>query len=194
VKKQFSTAAFGVVCGLLAGGLVFLVSRQPRGAAVQLSPAPTPHFWVVQIEGAVVHPGVYELPEGSRVRDIVQAAGGLSPAASSTVNLAALLSDGQFIFIHTEPSPTTLSERSNPLSITSQPALTPGAPSRLVNINTAALEELDHLPDIGPQTAQSIIDYRTTNGPFVTVEDIMDVPGIGQVKFEKIKDLITVEP
>jgi competence protein ComEA len=191
VKKEFLYVAFGVVCGLVAGGLVFLASRPPRGGVILLSPAPTPGFWVVQISGAVVHPGVYELPQGSRVGDAVQAAGGLSPAASSTVNLAALVWDGQFILIHTD---TTPAERSNLLAITSEPALTPGAPSMLVNINTAALEELDRLPDIGPLTAQSIIDYRTANGPFEAVEDIMDVPGIGLGMFEKIKELITVEP
>ncbi len=64
----------------------------------------------------------------------------------------------------------------------------------LVDINTATIEQLDTLPEIGPITAQDIIDYRTTNGPFAKIEDILDVPGIGQVKFNKIKDLITAEP
>jgi competence protein ComEA len=61
-----------------------------------------------------------------------------------------------------------------------------------VDINTASVEQLDTLPEIGPKTAQNIIDYRNANGPFARIEDIMDVTGIGQVTFDKIKDLITI--
>jgi competence protein ComEA len=168
---------------------------------ILLSPPPTPRFWVINVTGAVVHPGVYELPAGSRVRDAVQAAGGLSPDASASgANLAALLVDGQSIVIPDGTSLTPLpARRGDPLSITIEPASKQGASANtasasLINLNTATLDELDELPDIGPVTAQSIIDYRTTNGPFVIIEDIQKVPGIGQVMFDKIKDLITVGP
>jgi competence protein ComEA len=191
VKKALLYVAFGIVCGLFGAGIVFLASRPPRGNVILLSPPPTPRLWVVQVSGAVVYPGVYELPTGSRVRDAVQAAGGLTAEANaSAINLAAPLEDGQSIVIQAsaslDPPPV---QRGNPLSVTIEPAS-----AQLININTAALEELDELPDIGPVIAQRIVDYRTTNGPFVTIEEIMKVTGIGQVMFDKIKDLITVVP
>jgi competence protein ComEA len=191
VKKGLLYIAFGVVCGLLASGIVLLASRPPRGNGILLSPPPTPRLCVVQVTGAVVYPGVYELPAGSRVRDAVQAAGGLTAEANaSAINLAAPLEDGQSIVIQASASlDSPPAQRGNPLIVTIEPAST-----RLININTAALEELDELPDIGPVIAQRIIDYRTANGPFVSIEEIVKVQGIGQVTFEKIKDLITIEP
>jgi len=191
VKKILLYIAFGVVCGLLGAGILFLTSRPPRGDVILLSPPPTPRLWVVQVSGAIVNPGVYELPAGSRVRDAVLAAGGLAAEAdASAINLAALLEDGQNIVIQAKITIDPLfAQKSAPLSVTVEPAS-----SRSININTAALEELVDLPDIGPVIAQSIIDFRTTNGPFTAIEEIMKVSGIGQVTFEKIKGLITVEP
>ena len=191
MKKGLLYIAFGVVCGLLVGGIVYLASRPPRGKGILLTPPPTPHFWVVQVSGAVVYPGVYELPAGSRVRDAVQVAGGLTAEANaSAINLAAPLEDGQSIVIQASASLDSLSvQRSNPISVTIEPAST-----RLININIAAPEELDKLPEIGPVIAQRIVDYRTANGPFLTIDEIVKVPGIGQVTFEKIKDLITISP
>jgi competence protein ComEA len=191
VKKGLLYIAFGVVCGLLVGGIVLLASRPPRGHGILLSPPPTPRLWVVQVSGAIVNPGVYELPAGSRVRDLVQAAGGLTAEANTAaINLAALLEDGQNIVIQASASSASPpAQRSKPLLVTVEPAAT-----RLININTAALEELDELPDIGPVIAQRIIDYRTANGLFMAIEEIVKVQGIGQVTFEKIKDLITIEP
>lgn len=198
MKKTILTIAFGVVCGLLGAGIVLLASQPPRGSAIKLSPPPTPRLWVVQVSGAVVQPGVYELPEGSRVRDAVQSAGGLTvDAYLSGVNLAALLEDGQSIIIQANPS--IPAQRGNALSVTTEPAPAQGLPTSaasigFININTATLEEFDQLPGIGPVIAQRILDYRTTNGPFATIEDIMNVPGIGTATFNKIKDLITSEP
>jgi competence protein ComEA len=191
VKKGLLYVTFGVVCGLFGAGIVFLASRPPRGKAILLSPPPTPRLWVVQVSGAVVNPGVYELPTGSRVRDAVQAAGGLTAEANAiAINLAAPLEDGQSIVIQASASLDPPSaQRDNPLAVAIKPAS-----AQLININSATLEELDELPDIGPVIAQRVVDYRTTNGPFVTIEEIMKVPGIGQVMFDKIKDLITVEP
>jgi competence protein ComEA len=158
-------------------------------------------MWVVQVSGEVINPGVYELPGGSRVRDAVQAAGGLSAGADATgINLEAFLEDGQYIFIpdgsllSTEPA-----RRGSSLSITSEPDPVQGTPdnataSGLDNINTADLEELDGLPEIGPVLGKNIIDYRTLHGPFVAIEDIMNVPRIGQVIFDQIKGLITAGP
>jgi competence protein ComEA len=204
VKKNLLLIAFGAVCGLLGSGLIYLASQPPRGSAILLMPPPTPALWVIQISGAVTLPGVYELPAGSRLRDAVQAAGGLTEDASlSTVNLAALLEDGKSIVVRVN-TPTPVPAQLRP-SVTPKPAAqnetdpssTAGRPSDsggLININTATLEELDQLPAIGPVIAQRIIEYRTTQGPFTSIEDILNVEGVGQVTFEKIKELITVEP
>jgi competence protein ComEA len=191
VKKGLLYIAFGVVCGLLVGGVVFLASRPPRGSMILLSPPPTPRTWVVQVSGEVIYPGVYELPAGSRVRDAVQAAGGLTGEAdSSSINLAAPLEDGQSIVVKAGAALNSPpAQRGDPLSITIEPAS-----AQLININTADLEELDKLPDIGSVIAQRIVDYRNVNGPFMRIEEIMNVPGIGQGIFDKIKDMITVEP
>ena len=192
--KNLWWVAFGLVIGLLATGLILLVSGPPRGESIKLLPPPTPPPLVVHVVGAVTQPGVYSLPPGSHVQDGVEAAGGLLPEANpQAVNLAALAQDGERIFI-----PTRV-----PLAPTSLPGGTPVAtneknpspiPGGLININTATLEELDSLPGIGPVTAQKIIDYRQNNGLFTRIEDLMDVPDIGPATFAKIKDLVTVGP
>ena len=191
------SAAYGVVCGLLGAGILFLVTRPPRGEVVALRPPPTPAPLVVYVTGAIAQPGLYQLQMGSRMADAVEAAGGFTVNANEqAVNLAAPLADGQRIQIPTLlPTPG----QSNPLTPltpqgNSQTRSTPlnPVPPGLVNINTATLEELDTLPGIGPITAQKIIDYRESNGPFKKIEDIQNVRDIGPVTFEKIKDLITV--
>jgi competence protein ComEA len=198
VKRTVAwTAAYGVVCGLLGAGILFLVTRPPRGEVVALRPPPTPPPLVVYVIGAIAQPGLYQLQMGSRMADAVEVAGGFTVNANEqAVNLAAPLADGQRIQIPTLfPTP----DQSNPLtpltpqgnSKTQSTPLNP-VPPGLVNINTATLEELDTLPGIGPITAQKIIDYRESNGPFKKIEDIQNVSDIGLVTFEKIKDLITV--
>ena len=199
--KNLWSIAFGVVCGLMGAGIIFLVSRPPRGQAVPLLPPPSPAPVVVYVSGAVQQPGVYPLDPGSRVQDAIQTAGGLLPEADTQLlNLAAPLEDGSHIQVPARPptatpkltpglQATSKSGASTPLPVEILPTV-PG----LININTATLEELDTLPGIGPSIAQRIIDYRTTNGLFATIEDIQNVKGIGPVTFEKIKDLITVGP
>jgi len=198
VKRTVAwSAAYGVVCGLLGAGILFLVTRPPRGEVVALRPPPTPAPLVVYVTGAIAQPGLYQLQMGSRMADAVEAAGGFTVNANEqAVNLAAPLADGQRIQIPTLlPTPG----QSNPLTpltpqANSQARSTPinPVPPGLVNINTATLEELDTLPGIGPITAQKIIDYRESNGPFKKIEDIQNVRDIGPVTFEKIRDLITV--
>ncbi len=211
MKKGLLLIAFGFFCGLLGAGILFLASQPPRGSAIRLLPPPTASLWVVQVSGAVVQPGVYELPAGRRVQDAVRAAGGFTSDASTTaVNLAALIKDGENIVIPANPpTPAVVIPRatstSQPAARGENPPLTPAplpttqeqpatTPDGLININTASLEELDRLPEIGPVMAQRIIDYRTTNGPFAAIEDIMNVQGIGPATFEKIKTLITAGP
>ena len=148
----------------------------------------------VYICGAVVRPGVYELPTGSRVYAAIEAAGGFTEEADPRqVNQAAVLADGQQITVLT---------REELASGAGVPGTGNGASpaadgveakrSARVNINTATAEELETLSGIGESRAQDIIAYRTENGSFQSIEDIMKVTGIKQALFNKIKDEITV--
>ncbi len=166
----------GILIGLFLAGLLWLAVVPPPAQPITLLPTPTPSPLKVYITGAVLAPGVYELPVGSRVQDAVEAAGGFLPdAAREQVNLAALVEDGIQIHI---PFLTTTSR-------------TQGG---RVNINTATADELATLPGIGPTTAQRIVEYRLQHGFFRTIQDIQNVPGIGPTTFEKIRDYITVGP
>src|SRR5690606_28964358 len=160
---------------------------------VRLTPAPTPGPYLVHVTGAVAHPDVYTLPPGSRVRDAVDAAGGLAPDADdSRLNLAAPLADGEQVYIPFQvQSAGQYFEAEGFQEESPQGLPQTGQPGERVNINSASLEELDSLPCIGPVTAHKIIAYRAENGPFLSIESIQDVPGIGPATFAKIKDLIT---
>lgn len=134
----------------------------------------------VDVQGAVKKPGVYELPLGSRVYTALEAAGGLlDNARGERVNQAGVLADGQQIYI--------------PMEGEDQPAadLMQESDER-VNINTADAKELTGLPGIGESRAADIIAYREANGGFTAVEDIMQVSGIKDALFEKIKDKIKI--
>jgi competence protein ComEA len=177
--------AAGILFGLFLAALIWLISRNPSGQGVILRPAPTERPVVVHITGAVPRPGVYALPEGSRVQDAIAAAGGfLAEAEKTGINLAALLLDGEQLNI-------PFIEGASPVLPTPGPTVI-AATTELININTASQAELETLPGIGPTTAQSIIAYREQNGDFVSIEEIINVSGIGPGLYERIKDLITV--
>ena len=147
----------------------------------------------VDIGGAVKTPMLAELPDGSRVDDAIQAAGGLKTEADlSNINRAEFLTDGQKVFI---PS-LALDEDGNVIegSVSSGAESNLGSPAATskVNINTADSEQLQTLSGVGPATAQKIIDYRQSNGSFSSVEDLKNVSGIGDKTFEKLKDDITI--
>ncbi len=187
----------GVMAGfVLAGALVF-VSRAPTGEPIILQPAPTKAPLAVHVVGAVPRPGLYELAEGARIQDAIDAAGGmLAEANVDALNLAALLEDGQQLVIPYRDGSAPIAGATEdptlnlPSSATEEPTDNSGVD--LVNLNTATLEELIALPSIGPTTAQKIIDYRDLNGGFSTIEEIMNVSGVLLSTFEEIKDLITV--
>ncbi len=146
----------------------------------------------VDVDGAVVSPGVYRLKDGARVSQAIDAAGGLTADADVTgLNRASKITDGQKIYV------PTVGEQQAAAAVggaESSAATTPGAGSSsgLVNINTASAAELQTLSGIGPSMAQSIIDERTKNGAFASVDDLMRVSGIGEKKLAKIKDCICV--
>lgn len=138
---------------------------------------------VVHVCGQVVNPGVYELPEGSRLYEAIQAAGGLGEqAAAEGLNQAAKAQDGQQIYV---PSAAELSEGKLAPE-------TAGQEDNRVNINTAGEEELMTLTGIGEAKAAAILQYREEKGKFETIEELMEISGIKEGVFEKIKDKIKV--
>lgn len=170
---------------LAATGVIFL--RRPTPQPIEIvepSPTlePTPDQVAVYVTGAVVKPGVYYLPEGSRIEDAMEAAGGAAAEADlNRVNLAQMVHDEDQIYV------PEVGEESPPVPSGSTSS------GDLVNINTANSNELETLPGIGPTLAQRIIDHREAHGPFASIEDIMDVRGIGEGLFGEIWDLITLE-
>lgn len=189
--KRILYVLVGVLAGFILAGALLYVMRAPTGQPIALQPAPTKPPIAVDVNGAVPNPGLYEFQKGARIQDAIDAAGGLLTVADATgLNLAAFLEDGQKLDI-------PYKEGQAPTEVTpglDLPGETPTPSSEdLININTASADELDKLPGIGPSTAQKIIDYRTTNGPFAKIEDLMNVSGIGPSTFEKLKDLITVQ-
>lgn len=146
----------------------------------------------VDVDGAVVRPGVYRLKDGARVSQAIDAAGGLTAEADVTgLNRASKVADGQKIYV---PKVGEQQAAAAVGGAESSAATTPGvgSSSGLVNINTASAAELQTLSGIGPSMAQSIIDERTKNGAFASVDDLMRVSGIGEKKLAKIKDCICV--
>ncbi len=185
------------VLSLIVGGVIGYFTPRPQASTpivvstplptLTPSPTSTPTPLRVHVSGAVRRPAVYELPPGSIIRDAVEAAGGpASDADLDRINLALELRDQQKVYVPRQGE-------TNP-----PPAVSGGEPSgeeaagTLININTATAVELE-APRIGPAMAQRIVEYREANGPFETIEDIQNVPGIGPATFDGLRDLITVQ-
>lgn len=192
--KQVAYVMIGILAGFLLAGALFIVTHLPGGQAVQLQPAPTEPPIEVHVVGAVVRPGVYSFSRDGRVQDAVTAAGGLlAEADPASINLAAKLEDGEQLEIpFQQGASSSRASSSSPFTVigTSTPS---SSHTDLININTASVDKLNALPGIGPTTAQKIIDYRQEHGPFSSIQDIMNVSGIGPATFDQIKNLITVQ-
>jgi competence protein ComEA len=160
------------------------IAEAGPGTAQQVSSSPSPTVMlIVDVAGAVRAPGVYEFVEGDRVIDAIERAGGSMPKADlSLLNLAAPLADGTQILV----------PKSGPAGAGVPGGAAPGSTSGLVNINSASATELESLPGIGEVLAATIIEYRDTNGPFASVDDLMDVSGIGPATLDEIRDQVTV--
>lgn len=208
MRERLSTLSRGELVGLavvlvvaLAGAGLWYTRSLPRpvevhasiasggagtggAAGASVSASPDAPVLLVDVAGWVRRPGVYEFHEGDRVIDAIDASGGARPgAALSSLNLAAPLVDGSQILV----------ARSGPAgSVIPPPGTAPGSTGTKININTASATELEALPGVGEVIAQRIVDYRTQNGPFATVEDLLDVSGIGDVTFASMQDLITI--
>jgi competence protein ComEA len=178
-------------------GTIFFLRRVDSPAAVTIAtitprPTATPALIFVEVRGAVNKPGVYTLPVGSRVQDALALAGNTTDTADTRpLNLARRLNDGEQIVVPVigEVLPTSVATPGQGAHL-STPTRIPGSK---INLNTATLAELDTLSGIGPALAQRIIDYRTQNGNFKTIEDLKKVRGIGDTLFNQIKDWLTVQ-
>ncbi|MDQ7902927.1 ComEA family DNA-binding protein [Phytohabitans sp. ZYX-F-186] len=143
---------------------------------------------VVAVAGKVRKPGLVRLPEGSRVADALTAAGGVLPGTDiALLNLARKVIDGEFILVGVTAPPGDPAGGAPPDGSTGG-----GAAGGKVNLNTATLAQLDTLPGVGPVLAQRILDHREKNGPFRTVSDLRQVDGIGDTRYEQLKELVTV--
>lgn len=153
---------------------------------------------VVHVAGEVNAPGVYSLAAGSRMVDALEAAGGPTNRADlEVINLATPITDATQIYVPAR------SQTARPTFRRPQPGVNGGENSGatgqadgqqggVININRASAAELEQLPGVGPATAQAIIDYRTSNGPFVTLEDLLEVKGIGPAKFAAMRSNVGV--
>lgn len=196
---RLAQTATAIAAAIVVAVVAFIVLR-PAGAdsapddqlprasaapATNVASTAAPAVVVVQAAGAVAQPGLFRLPSGARVDDLVRAAGGLTADADpDRVNLAAPLSDGQKVYIprQGEPIPADASNADGATTASSQP----------IDLNTASIAELDSLPGVGPATAQAIVDYRSQHGHFRSVDDLLNVRGIGPAKLDEIRGLVRV--
>jgi competence protein ComEA len=194
--RQLAAYGLALIAVLLLG--VWFVSR--GGPAAGAAPPPAPiHVQgdgeaggdggagvVVHVAGAVREPGVYRLRAGARVDDAVGRAGGATSGADlSQVNLAAKVEDGRQVLVPKRLSPAQA-------AAVAAGGTAPAAPAVPLNLNTATLEQLDELDGIGPATAQQILDYREAHGGFGSVEELGQVPGIGEKRLASLREQVRV--
>ena len=173
------------IVGVVAVGLSAFLIFKPHQAEAITSAAPTivvPPMLVVDVQGEVLKPGVYELPINSRVNDAIKSAGGANKSADlSYINQARMLKDGEQIYVEKKVYTSTGSTRKSTTTF-----------SGILNINRATAKELDKLPGIGPVIAGRIIEFRKVNGAFQSIDDLRKVQGIGASTLEKFKSKIRV--
>jgi competence protein ComEA len=187
--------ALGLVLSVAIGGFAYLMTGRPAGeperpaAIAAPSGSVDPAAIVVDVTGAVVHPGVYHLPLGSRVADAIERAGGFGPrvdpaAAGRTLNLAAPVKDGDQVRVPSRDDAGAPTAGGG----TGGSGSTSGGPKALVDLNTATEAELDALPGVGPVTAGKIVAGR----PFHSIEELTQRKIVGASTFEKLRGLIAV--
>lgn len=148
------------------------------------------HKIVIHLAGEVKNPGVFEVNSGSRINDLIHLAGGITENADITnVNLAYVLEDGMKIVIPNINEKTSIENKNDVMSSKNN---TTSSQNNKININTATQSELEKLPGIGPSLAVKIIDFRNKNGKFKKIEQIKNVSGIGENKYNNIKSYICI--
>lgn len=197
---RIGLGAAGALVALAVGAWLLRPAPDPPEVSLPYAsttvPAPSttattlPAPLLVHVAGAVAAPGVHELAPGARVVDAIEAAGGLGPDADGgRVNLAAPVADGERVYVPAigETAPPVVAGAGR-ASGTSGEDVGIGP----VNLNTADESELDALPGVGPATAAAIVDHRDRIGGFTSVDELLDVRGIGEAKLEQIRPLVTV--
>lgn len=184
-------AMIGVALGAILVALIASALRARSDATVVLTvhEAPDPSIIRVYVGGEVAEPGIYTLDRGSRVADAIDSAGGVSRDGDpEQLQLAAVIADGDQIIVPlARPTPRASDDST---AATDEPA----ASSGLVDINSATAAQLEELPEIGPKLAERIIEYRTANGPFASVNQLVAIRGISERIVEILRPLVTVGP
>lgn len=161
---------------------------------VGMEPSSAPELIFIDIKGAVIYPNIYEMTSGQRLYDVVEKAGGFTEHADQNqVNLAQRLQDEMVIYIPMKGEDVPEHLALSPVNSAGTGNEAEGEETQKININTADAAGLTTLNGIGEKKAQTIIDYREEQGPFMSVEDIKNVSGIGDKSFENLKDSITVD-
>jgi len=146
---------------------------------------------VVSVSGRVAHPGVVRVPDGARVVDVLAAAGGAQPGVDvSGLNLARRVVDGEQIAVGVPPAPDSAAQP--PSAGSAGAGAGTSGPAVKVDLNTATVAQLDTLPGVGPVTAQHIVDWRTRNGRFARVNQLREIDGIGERRFQQLRGLVTI--
>jgi competence protein ComEA len=170
-------------------------SASPRGARPRAAPPPPQLIWI-DVEGAVRRPGLYSLPKGARVAAAVQRAGGLrSRANAAAVNLAAKLTDGQQVFVPRRgdagaAAGSASAAAPGPVGAAATPAGGAGTAGQQISLSSATQAQLEELDGIGPALAGRIIQYREQHGGFRSLDELQQVSGIGQKRFDALKGSI----
>jgi len=180
----------GILVGFVLAGALLLISRTPKGTEIPLVPPPTASPIVVHVVGAVPRPGVYEFPKGARVRDAILAAGGLlTDADENSINMAALLKDGQRLeILSLSGTPGT----PNALPPEAEATFIAACAGDKININTASIDQLRSL-GLSQTTAESLIAYIKENGYFVDYNSFStaSISGLTDIQKVRLKNIIT---
>jgi len=191
-------ALVALTCGfLLWQGMSIAPGPPPAQPAPNPPPTdppaqpPTPSEQiVVHVAGAVKKPGIVRIPRGSRVDDAVKAAGGFSEKADpDSVNLAQPLEDGVQVYVPRKSEPVQVEGRVGTVERTRTPS-SGEQPTGKININTATAEQLESLPGVGPAIARAIVEYRKQNGGFRSVDELLEVRGIGEKRLLQIRPFV----
>jgi len=202
--KPWLLILYGLLLGLLIAGVILLIAQPMRGQPITLHPAPTPtrtsppeptstpKLILVQIGGQVPQPGVYSLVEEARLSVLIDLAGGFTTDADiDRVNLAMLLRDGDYLYIPAENENIPETAKNAPGNLYSNQDPTFDYP---LDLNEASQEALESIPGIGPSKAQDILAYKETIGRFTSLDELLNVSGIGEATLEMLRDYLFVEP